>query len=90
MPKKMPSHWGKDGGDPTPPCEFVVFATWAFGPIPPGRHLGTCDGQVPMPMRVERPSVGKGPFVTFKVCSVHRGLAVETEAEKVGDYRVIQ
>jgi hypothetical protein len=41
-------------------------------------------------MRVERPSVGKGPFVTFKVCSVHRGLAVETEAEKVGDYRVIQ
>jgi hypothetical protein len=89
MASKLPVHWGKDNGDPSPPCEFVPFATWAFGPIPPGQLLGKCDSTVPMPMKVQRPSVSDVFLLTFKVCSKHRGFAVETQAQKDGDYRVL-
>jgi hypothetical protein len=89
VPNQVPLHWSKDNGDPIPPCEFAPFAAWAFGPTPPGRHLGKCDAQVPMPMRVQRLPIGDGPVETFHVCSSHRGRAVETVAEKTGDYSVV-
>jgi hypothetical protein len=87
--KQIPSHWGQDGGDPNPTCGFVPFVTWAFGPIPPGTLLGKCDSTVPTTMYVQRPSVSKGSVLEFKVCSTHRGRAVETQAEKEGDYSVV-
>lgn len=89
MPSKIPSHWGKDNGDPSPGCEFVPFATWAFGPIPSGRLLGKCDSTKPMPMYVQRPAVSEESIIKFNVCSSHRGLAVETQAQEDGNYRVV-
>jgi hypothetical protein len=88
MSKRFPTHWGKDGGDPTPPCEFVIFANWAFGPIPPGQLLGKCDGTIPTTMYVQRRSVAKQDTLPFKVCSTHLGFASETQAQKDGDYNI--
>jgi hypothetical protein len=96
MAKNVPPHWGEDGGDPVPPCEFFVFATWAFGTIPPNTHLGSCDSTKPTVAYVEGPAYVQNPSVPpsvplhFKLCSTHRGRAVETDAEIEGDYRVIK
>ena len=96
MAKAIPLHWGKDGKDPKPPCEFALLVSWAFEGIPPNTHLGSCDSTIPTVAYVERPTDIQNPSeqpsvpLQFKLCSTHRGRAVETDAEKEGDYRVIK
>ena len=89
-PSKIPKHWGKDGGDPKPPCEFAIFASTAFGPIPPGQKLGYCDKSVPTTMYIRRPHPRDEPQTPeqFKVCSTHRGFASETQAQQDGNYSI--
>lgn len=88
MTAKIPSHWGADGGNPTPPCEFLLFVSSAFKGVPPGRHLGRCDNTPITTMYVQKPPAKVGPTEKFKVCSKHLGFARETQAQKDGEYGI--
>jgi len=90
MPK-IPSHWLRVEGDPSAGCEFELFARKVFGPVTPGWHLGRCGSGSPTSLRVLLTAPGgMAKARDFILCSHHRGLAMEAEAQAIARYRVVE